>query len=181
MEQTLFWSTFLLPPINIRIRGPKTAKFGKNMHFWTFWAKYLPFWSILSYGRPNNNGNEVPSWFSEIWVPELLLPLKIIRMFGPKTANFAPCIMHSCAHIDRPCRLIWCSVGWLVGDCGARAVSRKAPIFFIIIIIVADIIVAADLSLVRIIRWTSLQSQVTIIIMINITLTVLVIGTYPVN
>ena len=79
--------------------------------------------------------------------------------------------------------LLWAHLvpfGWLVGGCGARAVSRKTPIYFIIII-VADIIVAADLSLVRIIRWTSLQSQVTIIIMINITLTFLVIGTYPVN
>ena len=80
----------------------------------------------------------------------------------------------------RSCWLIWCPVGWLVGGCGARAVSCKTPIFFIIIN-VADIIVAGDLSPVRIIRWTSLQSQVTIIIMINITLTFLVIGTYPVN
>ena len=30
----------------------------------------------------------------------------------------------------RPCRLIWCSVGGLVGGCGARAVSRKTPIYF---------------------------------------------------
>ena len=75
---------------------------------------------------------------------------------------------------------VLCPVGWLVGGCGARAVSCKTPIFFIIIN-VADIIVAGDLSPVRIIRWTSLQSQVTIIIMINITLTFLVIGTYPVN
>ena len=89
--------------------------------------------------------------------------------------------MH-CAFLGtyRPCWLIWCPVGWLDGGCGARAVSCKTPIFFIIIN-VADIIVAGDLSPVRIIRWTSLQSQVTIIIMINITLTFLVIGTYPVN
>ena len=31
----------------------------------------------------------------------------------------------------RPCRLIWCPVGGLVGGCGARAVSRKTPIYFI--------------------------------------------------
>ena len=31
----------------------------------------------------------------------------------------------------RPCRLIWCPVGRLVGGCGARAVSRKTPINFI--------------------------------------------------
>ena len=26
--------------------------------------------------------------------------------------------------------LIWYTVGWLVGGCGARAVSRKTPIYF---------------------------------------------------
>ena len=31
----------------------------------------------------------------------------------------------------RPCWLIWCPVGGLVGGCGARAVSRKTPIYFI--------------------------------------------------
>ena len=30
-----------------------------------------------------------------------------------------------------PCRLIQCPVGGLVGGCGARAVSRKTPIYFI--------------------------------------------------
>ena len=30
-----------------------------------------------------------------------------------------------------PCRLIWCPVGGLVGGCGAQAVSRKTPIYFI--------------------------------------------------
>ena len=33
----------------------------------------------------------------------------------------------------RPCRLIWCPVCWLVGDCGVRAVSPKTPISFMII------------------------------------------------
>ena len=36
--------------------------------------------------------------------------------------------------LGRPCRLIWCPVGGLVGGCGARAVSRKTPIYFMIII-----------------------------------------------
>ena len=34
-----------------------------------------------------------------------------------------------------PCRLIQCPVGGLVGVCGARAVSRKTPIYFIGIMI----------------------------------------------
>ena len=33
----------------------------------------------------------------------------------------------------RPCWLIWCPVVGLVGGCGARAVSRKAPIYFMVI------------------------------------------------
>ena len=37
-----------------------------------------------------DNANQVPEWFSDMWVPELLLPPKIIRMFGPTTAIFAP-------------------------------------------------------------------------------------------
>ena len=33
----------------------------------------------------------------------------------------------------RPCKLIQCPIGGLVGGCGARAVSCKTPIYFIII------------------------------------------------
>ena len=36
----------LPPPQKIRIFGPKTAKFGQNMHFWLFWAKHWLFWPI---------------------------------------------------------------------------------------------------------------------------------------
>ena len=36
-----------------------------------------------------NNANEVRRWFSDMWVPELLLLPKMIRMLGPKTAIFA--------------------------------------------------------------------------------------------
>ena len=32
----------------------------------------------------------------------------------------------------RPCRLIWCPVVGLVGGFGARAVSRKTPIYFMV-------------------------------------------------
>ena len=34
----------------------------------------------------------------------------------------------------RPCRLLWCPVGGSFGGCGARAVSRKTPIYSIIYI-----------------------------------------------
>ena len=56
-----------------------------------------------------------------MWVPELLLPPKIIRMFGPKTAIFAP--KYAFLGTYRPSRLIRCPffVGWSVGGCGALA------------------------------------------------------------
>ena len=62
-------------------------------------------------------------------LPILLLPPKIFRMFGPKTANFCPKIcflghMQALSAHLMPC--------WLVGGCGGRAVSRKTPLYFII-------------------------------------------------
>ena len=97
-----------------------------NLHFWSFGTKYWPFWSIWCHARPKNNANEVPYWFFDIWVPELLLPPKIIRMFSPKTA-ISPPIMHTYVQIS-----LAGSFGvLLVGCCGARAVSRKSqPIYF---------------------------------------------------
>ena len=62
-------------------------------------------------------------------VPKLFLSHKIIRMFGPKTAIFVP--KYAFFGTYRPCQLVWCPVGWLVGGCGARAVSRRIPIYFI--------------------------------------------------
>ena len=32
----------------------------------------------------------------------------------------------------RPYRLTWCPIGWLVGGCGTRTVSRKTPILSIV-------------------------------------------------
>ena len=54
--------------------------------------------------------NEVPRWLSDMRVPELLLPPKMIRMFGPKMAIFAP--KYAFLGTYRPCRLICCPVGW---------------------------------------------------------------------
>ena len=102
----------LLPLQNIRTMPQKRPNLAKNMHFWSFWAKYWPFWSIWCHAWPNNNANKVPRWFSDMWVSELLLPPKIIRIFGPKTAIFAP--KYAFLGTYRPCWLIWCSVGrWL--------------------------------------------------------------------
>ena len=72
-----------------------------------------------------NIANEVTKWFSDVWAPELLLPPEIIRMFGPKTA-FLSQNMLSWAHIG----LAGSFGALLVGGCGARAISRKTPIYF---------------------------------------------------
>ena len=43
---------------------------------------------------------------------------------------------HFCSFWVRPCWLIWCTVGGLVGGCGAWAVSRKTPIYLIILYVI---------------------------------------------
>ena len=60
-----------------------------------------------------------------MWVTKILIsPLKI-RIFCPKTTKFGIFV-----HFG-PGLAGWCPVGGLVGSCGARAVSRKTPIYFI--------------------------------------------------
>ena len=90
------------------------------MHFWSLLAKYWHLRPIWSHGWPINNANKVPRWFSVIWVPKLLLPPVKIMTLGPKTAKFGP--KYAFLGTYRPCRFIWC---------GARALSRKTPIYFI--------------------------------------------------
>ena len=60
--------------------------------------------------------------FSVKWVTKLLISPVKKRIFCTKTTKFG---------IFVHCWLIWCPVGGLVGGCGARAVSRKTPIYFI--------------------------------------------------
>ena len=65
-----------------------------------------------------------------MWETKLLISPVKIRIFAKVWPNFAQ-NWHFCSFWARPCWLIWCPVGGLVGGCGARAVSRKTPIFFI--------------------------------------------------
>ena len=59
----------------------------------------------------------------------------IFGHFGPNIAIFCTfCPMPEIGISDH-CWLIWCPVDGLAGGCGARAVSRKIPIYFIIFII----------------------------------------------
>ena len=66
------------------------------------WKSFTP--------SPPKNGH-----FWPIWSPETAI-------FAPKYAFFGT---------YRPCWLIWYPAGWLVGSCGAGAVSRKTPIHFL--------------------------------------------------
>ena len=68
-----------------------------------------------------------------MWVTKLLIFPVEIRMFCPKTTKFGPKLAflvnlgQAMQAFSVPC---WW-VGWF-GGCGARAVSRKTPIYFII-------------------------------------------------
>ena len=66
--------------------------------------------------------------FSVMWAPIVLLSPVKIRMFCPNLAQN----WHFWSIWARPCRLIQCPAGGSVGGCGARAVSCKTPIYFII-------------------------------------------------
>ena len=63
-------------------------------------------------------------------VPKLLLSPVKIRDFDQKQPNLTQNWLFW-SFRARPCQLIWCSVGGLVGGFGARAVSRKTLIYFI--------------------------------------------------
>ena len=69
--------------------------------------------------------------FSVMWVTKHLISPVKIRIFAQKRPNFAR-NWHFYSLSVRPCRLISCPVSGLVGGCGARAVSRKTPIYFIL-------------------------------------------------
>ena len=45
-----------------------------------------PFWC---HARPKTNGNEVPCWFSDMWVTKLLLPIQKFRNWAQKRPNLA--------------------------------------------------------------------------------------------
>ena len=65
-----------------------------------------------------------------MWITKLLISPVKKGFFAPKRPNLAQ-NWHFWSIWARPCRLIWCPVGGSVGGCGARAVSRKTPIYFI--------------------------------------------------
>ena len=62
--------------------------------------------------------------FSFMWVTKLLISPVKKGFFAQKRPNLAQ------IGISEHCWLIWCPVDGSVGGCGARAVSRKTPIYF---------------------------------------------------
>ena len=76
--------------------------------------------------------NKVPCGFSVMWVTKLLISPVKKGFFAQKQPNLAQ-NWHFWSIWARPRRLILCPVGGSVGGCGARAVSRKTPIYFIIV------------------------------------------------
>ena len=68
-----------------------------------------------------------------MWVPKFFLSQVKIRIFAQKRPNLA-WNWRFCSFWARPCRLIRCPVGGLVGGCGAQAVSRQTPIYFIVVV-----------------------------------------------
>ena len=73
-----------------------------------------------------------------MWVTKLLISPVKIRIFCPKTTKFGPKFAFLVIFVH--CWLIWCPVGGLAGGCGALAVSRKTPIYFIDIITCCGIV-----------------------------------------
>ena len=121
----------LLTPIQIRIFGPKTAKIGPKYAFLVILAQILPFFAHFVQWPTKNNVNKVPRWvFRYVGNKTFDFSRKKKGFFAPKRPNLAQ-NWHFWSILARPCRLLWCPVSGSVGGCGARAVSRKTPIYFI--------------------------------------------------
>ena len=69
-----------------------------------------------------------------MWVTKLMISQVKKEFFAQKRPNLAQ-NWQFWSIWARPCRLIQCPVGWSVGGCGARAVSRKTPNYFMFTIL----------------------------------------------
>ena len=81
--------------------------------------------------------NQKPMWtmclggFSVMWVTKLLIFPVEIRIFCPKTTKFGPKLAFL-VNLGQAMQAYSMPCCGSVGGCGARAVSRKTPIYFII-------------------------------------------------
>ena len=66
-----------------------------------------------------------------MWVTKLLIFPVENRIFSPKTTKFGPKLAFL-VNLGRAMQAYSMPCCWSVGGCGARAVSRKTPIYFIV-------------------------------------------------
>ena len=75
-----------------------------------------------------------PGGFPLCGYQKLLLPPVKFRIFGPKTDISAPKYAFFDTYPAASFGVLL--VSWLVGGCGARAVSRKTPVYFIVLCLI---------------------------------------------
>ena len=112
-----------------------------------FWPQNGQIWSkICIFGHFGPNiaifctfcpmPNQKPMWtrclggFSVMWVTKLLIFPVEIRIFCPKTTKFGPKLAFL-VNLGQAMQAYSMPCCGSVGGCGARAVSRKTPIYFI--------------------------------------------------
>merc|ERR1712115_149683 len=106
----------------------------QNLHFWSFWAKYCHFLYILSNAQPKTNVNKVPRLvFCYVGNKTFDFSSKK-RIFCPKTTKFGPKLAFL-VNLGQAMHAYLVPCCGSVGGCGARAVSRKTPIYFIFVIV----------------------------------------------
>ena len=118
---------FFLPK-KLGFLAQKRPNLTQNMHLWSFWAKYWPIWSFWCHAQSKKQCEQGASVVFWCVGTRTFAPSQHNKAVWPKTAIFDP--EYAFLSTYRPSWLIWCRFGWLNGGCGARAVSRKTPIYF---------------------------------------------------
>merc|ERR1712018_87239 len=126
-----WYQNFYLLPYKLGFLAQKWPNLVKNLHFWSFWAKYCHFLHILSNDRPKTMCTRCLGGFSVMWVTKLLISQVKKRIFCPKTTKFGPKLAFL-VNLGQAMQAYSMPCCGSVGGCGARAVSRKTPIYFII-------------------------------------------------
>ena len=108
----------------------KTSKIGPKYAFLVILGQILPFFAHFVQ-CPTKNQCEQGAW---VGFPFDFSSKK--KDFLPKNDQIQPEI-----GISLHCWLIWCPLDGLAGGCGARAVSRKTPVYFITVTMIIIIIV----------------------------------------
>merc|ERR1712240_690497 len=107
------------------------AIFGPKSAFLVILGQILPFFcTFCPIPHQKTIRTRCLGGFSVMWVTKLLISPVKKGFFAQKRPNLAQ-NWHFWSFWARQCRLIQCPVGGSVGGCGARAVSRKTPIYFI--------------------------------------------------